>query len=191
VKQRYDAPVRARSVPADAGTTVPFVLIRDEAETDRRAIHALNRAAFGGAAEADLVDALREQVDPLISLVAEEGGTIVGHIMFSPVDLPGHPAVRIMGLAPMAVSPACQGPGIGSALVRAGLERCRELGAGAVVVLGHPDYYPRFGFSRASTFGIGCPYDAPEEALMVIELQAGQLEGALGTVHFHGAFDGL
>jgi putative acetyltransferase len=170
---------------------VPFVLIRDEAEADRRAIHALNRAAFGGAAEADLVDALREQADPLISLVAEEQGTVVGHIMFSPVELAGHPRLRIMGLAPMAVLPAWQGRGIGSGLVQAGLERCRELGAGAVVVLGHPDYYPRFGFSPASRFGIGCEYDAPEEAFMVMQLQPGYLEGAHGTVRFHAAFDGL
>jgi putative acetyltransferase len=108
--------------------------------------------------------------------------------MFSPVSLSGNPALRIMGLAPMAVAPAHQRQGIGSALVRAGLERCRQLGFGAVVVLGHPAYYPRFGFSSSARFGLGCEYDVPEDVFMVLELQAGILRGASGTVLYHAAF---
>ena len=108
--------------------------------------------------------------------------------MFSPVSLSGHPALRIMGLAPMAVAPQHQRKGIGSALVGAGLEQCKQLGFGAVVVLGHPAYYPRFGFSPSARFGIGCEYEVPEEVFMVVELQAGFLRGTSGKIKYHPAF---
>jgi putative acetyltransferase len=111
--------------------------------------------------------------------------------MFSPVSLSGHPALKIMGLAPMAVAPEHQRKGIGSALVRAGLEQCKQLGFGAVVVLGHPAYYPRFGFSSSTRFGIGCEYEVPEEAFMVVELQAGFLRGTSGKVKYHAAFSNV
>lgn len=139
-------------------------------------------------AEANLVDALREQAHPVVSLVADVAGEVVGHIMLSPVSLGGHPELRVMGLAPMAVAPAHQRKGIGSALVRAGLEQCRQLGFGAVVVLGHPSYYPRFGFLPAARFGIGSEYEASEEAFMLVEVQPGYLGNVNGTVRFHAAF---
>jgi putative acetyltransferase len=164
------------------------MLVRAEEQKDRAAVHAVNVSAFETSEEANLVDALREQARPLVSLVAEDNGAIVGHIMFSPVSLDGHPALRIMGLAPMAVSPAHQRKGIGSALVRAGLEQCAQLGFGAVVVLGHPAYYPRFGFSSSARHGIGCEYDVPEEVFMVVELHDGFLRGASGKVKYHAAF---
>lgn len=91
----------------------------------------------------------------------------------------------------MAGTPALQRQGIGSALVRAGLGRCRDLGAGAVVVLGQPAYYPRFGFQPAVRFGIACEYDAPEEAFMLIELVPGYMRGTVGTVQLHPAFKDL
>jgi putative acetyltransferase len=109
--------------------------------------------------------------------------------MFSPVSLPGRADLKIMGLAPMAVAPEYQRKGIGSALVRAGLEECKHLGFGAVVVLGHPDYYPRFGFAPASRFGIGCDYEVPEDTFMIIELQSGFLRGASGNIKYHEAFN--
>lgn len=108
--------------------------------------------------------------------------------MLSPVSLTGHADLKIMGLAPMAVAPEHQRKGVGSALVRAGLERCKQLGFGAAVVLGHAGYYPRFGFSPATHFGIGCEYEAPEEAFMAVELQPGYLQGKSGTVRYHSAF---
>lgn len=135
--------------------------------------------------------AAADQAQPLVSLIAEDNGAIVGHIMFSPVSLSGHPALRIMGLAPMAVAPEHQRKGIGSALVRAGLEQCRQLGFGAVVVLGHPAYYPRFGFSSAARFGIGCEYEVPEDVFMVLELHAGFLSGASGQIKYHAAFNNV
>jgi putative acetyltransferase len=117
-------------------------LIRTERAGDQAGVRAVNVAAFETPAEADLVDALRARARPLVSLVAEDAGAIVGHILFSPVTLPGHPALALMGLAPMAVAPPRQRSGIGSGLVHAGLEACRRLPADVVVVLGHPEYYP-------------------------------------------------
>jgi putative acetyltransferase len=162
--------------------------IRSERAGDVAAVRALNRMAFETIIEADLVDALRERADPTISLVADDGGSIVGHIMFSPVTLLGHEDLMIMGLAPMAVLPGQQRRGIGSALVRAGLERCRQIGCHAVVVLGHAAYYPRFGFVPASRFDVGCEYDVPDEAFMALELQSGSLGGTSGTIRYHAAF---
>ncbi|MCG8349015.1 MAG: N-acetyltransferase [Chloroflexales bacterium] len=165
--------------------------IRAETEEDWAAVQAVNESAFEMPAEAKLVAALRAQAQPFISLIAEEDGIIVGHIMFSPVMLPAYPNRKIMGLAPVAVLPEHQRKGIGSALVRAGLEACQRLGFGAVVVLGHPKYYPRFGFAPAVRFDIGCEYEAPEEAFMLIELQPDYLVDASGKVKFHAAFDDL
>jgi putative acetyltransferase len=164
------------------------MLIRAEEQEDRAGVRAVHLSAFETALEANLVDALREQAEPLVSLVADDDSAIVGHIMFSPVSLSGHRALRIMGLAPMAVFPDRQRKGIGSALVHAGLEQCKQLGFGAVVVLGHPAYYPRFGFSPSARFGMGSEYDVPEDVFMALELRAGFLRGASGTIKYHAAF---
>jgi len=165
--------------------------IRQEKASDRAAVHAVNVGAFESLAEANLVDALRERARALVSLVAEHDEAIVGHILFSPVTLAGHDDLRIMGLAPMAVSPTHQRKGFGSALVREGLHECRRLGCGAVVVLGHAEYYPRFGFVASTRFGIRSQYDVPEEAFMVIELERGYLAGKSGTIRYHAAFGEL
>jgi putative acetyltransferase len=162
--------------------------IRMEQVMDVPKIHAINRDAFDSATEADLVDALRSSAESVISLVAEEDGEIVGHIMFSPVQLTGAADVRAMALAPMAVTPERQGAGIGSALVRAGLEECRCLGIDAVFVVGHPTFYPRFGFKSASSAGFVCEFDVHDEAFMVAELVDGVLDGKRATVHFHPVF---
>jgi putative acetyltransferase len=166
------------------------MLIRTEQLTDVPKIHAVNRAAFDGATEADIVDLLRSGVEHVISLVAEEDGEIIGHIMFSPVRLAGAADVAPMVLAPMAVTPQRQRAGIGSALVRAGLEECQRLRIDAVFVVGHPTYYPRFGFKPASSVGFTCEFEVPDDAFMVAELTAGVLDGKTGTVHFHPAFKG-
>jgi putative acetyltransferase len=144
--------------------------VRVEEPADVAAIHAVNRAAFDSALEANLVDALRAQAAGAISLVVAEDRTIVGHIMFSPVRLAGAPGFRAMALAPMAVTPDRQRTGIGSALVRDGLAECRRRGVEAVFVVGHPDYYPRFGFRRALVSVIRVDLDVPDEALMAMTL---------------------
>jgi len=167
------------------------VQVRVENENDLQAIRAVNQSAFETPSEANLVDALRKQVQPIVSLVAEENGQIVGHIMFSPVSLSGHSDFKVMGLAPMAVAPEHQNKGIGSALVKAGLEQCKQLGFSAVVVLGHPKYYPRFGFSPASKFRIDSEYDVPDEVFMAMELMPEGLSGKSGKVRFHDAFSNV
>lgn len=167
------------------------MLIRAEEDKDRAAVRALVAEEFDTGGEADLVDALREHAQSLVSLVAESEGEVIGHAMFSPVTLEGDANARIMGLAPLAVAPGHQGQGVGSALVRAGLERCRELGFEAVVVLGHTNYYPRFGFSAAVGFGLHSEYNVPDEAFMAMELTPGALDGKSGTVKYHAAFSDL
>lgn len=163
--------------------------IRAEKARDWPGVRAVHEAAFETTAEADLVDTLREHATPIVSLIAEDAESLIGHIMFSPVVLIEHPDLKVMGLAPMAVAPKVQRRGVGSALVHAGLDECRKLGFGAVVVLGHPDYYPRFGFSPAANHDITCAYEVPEEAFMVVELERGFLRGASGMVRYHRAFD--
>ena len=167
------------------------MLIRDEKEIDRKAVHAVNTAAFERETEADLVDLLRGNTEPLVSLVAKNNGDIVGHILFSQVRLTGHPDVMIMGLGPMAVTPEFQRKGIGTELVKTGLEGCKQLGAGAVVVLGHPQYYPRFGFKTSSAFGIGCEYEVSEDAFMALELLPDYLQGKSGIIKYHEIFSSV
>ena len=164
------------------------MLIRPEAPADVAAIEALNRAAFGGLDEARIVATLRGAVTPLLSRVADDDGRVVGHILFSPVALEPASPLPVMGLAPMAVSPDRQRQGIGSALVREGLAACRAAGALAVVVVGHPGYYPRFGFVPASRFGLRCEYDVPDDVFMALELRPGALAGPSAVARFHAAF---
>ncbi len=164
------------------------MLIRSENENDVIAVHSLNTSVFGTEAEANLVDALRKKTHPYISLVAEDNNEVVGHILFTPVSLSGHTEINIMGLAPMAVAPEDQKKGVGSKLIYSGLERCKELRFGAIVVLGHSEYYPRFGFLPSSHFGISCEFKVPEEVFMVIELQSGYLRGKSGIIKYHAEF---
>lgn len=168
------------------------VSVRPERPGDEAVVREVLLRAFEGPAEAGLVDRLRAAGATTVSLVAELDGMIVGHILFSPVEIQGEQSnVGGVGLAPMAVLPDHHRSGIGSELVRAGLARCRELGEVRVVVLGHADYYPRFGFVPASTFGIGSDYDVPDEVFMAQELEPGALDGVQGTAHYRPEFGEL
>lgn len=172
--------------------TSPLRGIRAERPEDFEAIARVNEAAFARPDEANLVAELRRGTVHHVSLVAElADGRVVGHIFFSPVTIRGHEGPTTMALAPMAVDPMHQRTGIGTALVEHGLAACRAVGAGAVIVLGHRTYYPRFGFSPASRLGLSPPYEVPDEVFMAIELTPGYLNGVEGTVRFHPAFDGL
>ncbi|MFN7133879.1 MAG: GNAT family N-acetyltransferase [Myxococcales bacterium] len=163
-----------------------------ETPADHAAIRALNEEAFDGPGEARLVDALRSAGAATLSLVARRDGRVVGHLLLSPVRIESADGVRpALGLAPMAVARGLQRSGIGTALVREALARARDAGHGAVVVLGHPDYYPRFGFVRASRFGLTCEFPSPDEAFMAVELRPGCLAGAAGRVSYHAAFHDL
>ncbi len=166
-----------------------MIRIRDEQQTDITRVHELNSLAFEAETEANLVDVLRETAQPVISLVATEDDTVVGHIMFTPVELSDRSSLAIMGLAPMAVTPDRQRCGIGSALANEGLNRCAKIAAGAVVVLGHSAYYPRFGFVPASTMSIACEYDVPDEAFMVMILDKETMAGVSGVATYRKEFD--
>ena len=161
--------------------------VRPETPTDYTAVEQLTHDAFNHNAEVRLIIALRQQPGS-ISLVAEQHGKLVGHILFSVAHLADQENITLMALAPMAVTNVLQHQGIGSALVRAGLELCRERGATAVVVLGHPDYYPRFGFIPASHFNISCPWRVPDDTFMLLAMKPALLKGKSGQVLYHPAF---
>lgn len=163
-------------------------VIREEQPGDRGAVREVNEGAFGQPAEAGLVEALHRECAVVVSLVAEIAGAVVGHILFSPVEVESPAGKRLVGLAPMAVAPELQRQGIGSLLVRAGLERCGAAGFDGVVVVGHPEYYLRFGFVPARQFGLRCEYDVPSEVFMALELPGRSLAGASGLVRYHAAF---
>ena len=164
-----------------------MISVRFEQLGDAAGIHDTNELAFGTPLEAGLVDALRGS-DDYLSLVAVIDGEVVGHILFTPVSLEPPASVQIAGLAPMAVRPAHQRRGIGGQLIRAGLDECRRRGYSAVVVLGHPEYYPRFGFVPGHTFGLTCEFPSPPEAFMAIELVPGALAGTTGLVRYRSEF---
>jgi putative acetyltransferase len=170
------------------------VTIRSERDSDHPAISEVICLAFGRQAEASLVENLRQTPNykTELSLVAIENNQIVGHILFSEASLESPKGCEsILTLAPLAVHPDYQNQGIGSYLVRYGLNACRNLGYDAVVVLGHADYYPRFGFSPTIKKGIYAPFEVPEEAFMVIELSPGCLNNMSGVVNFPPQFDGV
>ena len=153
------------------------VLIRPEATEDQATIRRINEEAFETTTEADLVDILRRNGKVTLSLVASAAGSLIGHILFSPVTIDQAPVLRAVGLAPMAVLPEWQRRGVGSKLVRRGLDLCRDAGFDAVVVLGHSHYYPRFGFVPASTFRLSSEYDVPDDVFMALELRECALRG--------------
>jgi putative acetyltransferase len=168
--------------------THTMIEIRDELPDDDAAVRAVHVLAFGREAEAHLVELLRNSKQAPIALVATTGGQVIGHLMFSPITVAdAFEDFRGIALAPVAILPEFQNQGIGSKLIRNGLEACRRAGYDAVVVLGHTTYYPRFGFSRATDYGLTNEYDA-QEAFMVMELRPGTLERIGGLVKYMPAF---
>jgi putative acetyltransferase len=163
------------------------VSTRPEEPHDAADVRGTNEEAFGTALEARLVDALRGSADSF-SLVAMLGARVIGHILFSPVAIEPPATVRIAALGPMSVRPKYQGVGVGGKLVRAGLKECRRRGYASVVLVGHPEYYPRFGFVPAHTKGLKCELPVPPEAFMVLELTPNALAAVTGVIRYRPEF---
>ena len=165
--------------------------VRRETVADYERIDEINRSAFPSDAEARLVRLLRENSDPFVSLVAADSSGAVGHIAFSRASLDASASVFVVGLAPMSVVPERQRQGIGSRLANAGIDACRQLGVQIIIVLGHAEYYPKFGFVPASRWGVKSEYDVPDEAFMLLELDTGCLPTDARIARYHEAFGAI
>ena len=176
--------LHCRRVPGSSSMT-----IRDEDPADHDAVRHVNETSFGRPDEARLVDRLRKEASPIISLIAEINGAVVGHILFTPVrvECAGNDNWLAMALGPMAVLPAHQRQGVGGALIQEGLVRCTAINTPAVFVLGHPEYYPRFSFVPASQYGWRCTWAVPDEVFMVVPLRDTLMRR--GLVRYHEAFE--
>ena len=139
--------------------------IRAETPDDRAAVHAVVAGAFGQSDEADLVEQLHADGDVFVSLVAEEDGAVIGHVLLSAMRAP----IRALGLAPVSVGPARQGTGVGSALIREAIRLAREAGYAAIFVLGDQAYYGRFGFDVDAARGFASPYAGDHFAVLALE----------------------
>ena len=162
------------------------VQIRPEQPTDILAIREVNHLAFGQGLEGQIVDALRSNNAVLLSLVALVENQIVGHILYSPLSIDDK--IVGAGLGPMAVLPNHQRRGIGSQLITAGNQHLKDSGCPFIVVLGHPDYYPRFGFTPASTHGIKCEWDVPDDAFMLLILDESKMHAISGLAKYRPEF---
>ena len=161
--------------------------IRHETGNDYIGIEKINDLAFGQQVEGKLIERLRKnpEYNEKLSIVAEIVGGIIGHILFFPIKISdGEHSYDSLSLGPMAVVPKFQGKGIGGRLILHGLQVSRDLGYTSVIVLGHKDYYPKFGFKPASKWGIHAPFNVPDEAFMAIELIENGLKGVKGAVMY-------
>lgn len=171
----------------EAFVAVVAPVVRPEAEADRDAVYRVNREAFGQDDEPRLVDQLRDGGYVRLSLVAEVAGRVVGHVLFSDMSiLTDAGPVAALALAPVAVLPGFQNQGVGSALLRRGLDLCRERGHRIVIVLGHPHFYPRFGFRPDLAAKLDSPF--PRDSFMALELEPGALAGVRGRVRYAPPF---
>lgn len=169
-----------------------LVNIRDEKPEDIGAIRSLNVMAFGQPQEANLIEALRTNCGVLLSLVATIDGQVVGHVLYSPVSI-GSDEKKVVGagLGPMAVLPEHQRRGIGTKLIELGNKRLKENRCPFIVVLGHPEYYPRFGFKPASCCGIKCEWDVPDNVFMVLVLDEEKMRGVSGLARYRAEFSNV
>lgn len=166
-----------------------LMTIRPERPEDAPRVRQVNELAFGQPAEADLVERLRQACADSLSLVAEDDA-VVGHILFTPVVIEGAERVLGMGLAPLAVLPDHQRHGIGSQLVKRGLHILGERGCPFVIVVGHPEYYPRFGFEPASARGLASQWEGvPDAAFMILVLDAHAMAGVSGVARYREEFN--
>jgi len=166
-----------------------MIEIRKEEHRDIDSVRRVNLDAFNDESEAAVVEKLRVSCGDYLAFVAVENGDVVGHVLFTPVTIDGCGVVG-MGLAPMAVPPAHQRTGIGSRLVRHGMEHVRQSGCPFIIVLGHSEYYPRFGFERASKYQLRCQWKGvPDEAFMVTVFAREALPNAGGIARYRVEFE--
>ena len=162
-----------------------MITIRQEQPQDLKTIREVNRRAFGQTQEADLVDKLRQNCHELLSLVALRQNEVVGHILFTPVTIENAArTVQGMGLAPMAVLPEYQRQGIGSKLVRSGIEQLKKRQCPFIIVLGHAEYYPKFDFEPASRFGIRSEWQVEDGVFMILLLNESEMQGISGVARY-------
>ena len=169
----------------------PLLSAREERPADSDTIRHVNQQAFGEPRESRLVDTLRENGGVLLSLVATLDNRVVGHILFTPVSVGTGGHWQGAGLGPMAVLPDCQRRGIGRALIEAGEQKLRAMDCPYIVVLGHPEYYPRFGFEPASRHGLSCEWDVPDNVFMIRVLDQAKMTGVSGLVHYRREFSNV
>ena len=181
---------RNRATSVNGQDTFELAQTRPEEAGDAEQIRRVHVQAFGRTQEARLVDRLRSHCSPqLLSLVAVIAEQVAGHILFSPVSARNQDRVVVgMGLASMAVLPNYQRRGIGARLVEAGVTRLTRIHCPFVVVLGHAEYYPRFGFIPASRFGIRSEWEVPDEVFMIRVLGRSQMQGVTGTARYRPEF---
>lgn len=163
------------------------IIIRQELKEDLARIKEINDQAFGQEGEGRLVNKLREkdQFISELSLVAETDETVVGHILFYPVKINSNLEKHTtLSLGPMSVLPKYQKKGIGGKLISEGLKRAKDVGFRSVIVVGHPEYYPKFGFTKASNWSIKVPFDSPDEAFMALEIVKGELQDKSGIIEY-------
>ncbi len=167
------------------------ITIREEIFQDIDAIRTINERAFGQPQEANIIDRLRANREGLLSLVALQDEKIIGHILFSLVTIEDHHRIlKGVGLAPMAVLPEFQRQGIGSKLIKAGIEILKTSGCPFIIVLGHPEYYPRFGFEPASHYGIRSQWEGvPDNAFMILWLDRSRINDMSGIAKYRDEFD--
>jgi len=167
------------------------ITIRREEDNDQIQIYEVNKLAFQQENEGKLIEKIRntENFIPELSIVAEIDNRIVGHILFSKIKIVGKSVYESLALAPMAVIPEFQKKGIGSELVKIGIKMAKKLGFDSIIVIGHKEYYPKFGFQRASKWNIKCPFEVPDEVFMAIELTEKAFEGKAGTVEYPDEFN--
>ena len=166
-----------------------FVEIREEHPDDVAVVRELNRRAFGQDQESNIVDALRANGAALLSLVATVHDRVVGHIMYSPLSISGN--VTGAALGPMAVIPERQRQGIGSKLIEAGNRKLKDAGCPFIIVVGHADYYPRFGFRPASEHGIKCEWDLPDDVFMLLVLDEAKMKDVSGLAKYRHEFSSV
>ena len=166
-----------------------MITIREEHPPDIKTIREVNKRAFGQPQEADLVDKLRQNCDDLLSLLAVMHNQVVGHILFSPAAIESRGrTLQGMALAPMAVLPKYQRQGIGSELLRTGIEKLKKWQCPFIIVLGHAEYYPRFGFEPASRYGIRSEWEVPADAFMILVLNEPEMNDISGVAKYRPEF---